>query len=99
MFSSIVRASLCTILPSALRYESPAILLHSRPSATSLIVKSNSLPATKSMARDALRLPEGSTATLALMKPDLRPGLNDIMLLFALLLDVNEGTDVCDLTL
>jgi len=59
MFSSVARASLCTMRVSALRYDSPEILLQSRPSATSLIVKSNSLPATKSTALDALRLPAG----------------------------------------
>ena len=46
-----------------------------RPSATSLIVKSNSLRATKSTAGAAFRLPSASTATLAPIEPDLQVGI------------------------
>ena len=51
------------------------ISLQGVPSATSLMVKSNSLRATKSTAPAAMRLFSGSTATLAPMKPILTSGL------------------------
>jgi len=47
----------------------------SYPFATSLIVNSNSLPATKSILADAVRLPAGSAATFAPTKPAFRAGL------------------------
>src|ERR1700721_466147 len=53
----------------------PLIPAQSCPSATSLMVKSNSLRATKSSAVVALRLFSGSTATFAPMKPILHVGL------------------------
>src|SRR5215472_2932106 len=56
MFSRTARSSLCTIAPSRLRHESPAMSARWRPSETSLIVKSNSFRAMKSMAVDVLRL-------------------------------------------
>ena len=71
------------------------MLSQSRPSAISLMVKSNSLPATKSITFDALRLPAGSTATLAPMKPALRSGLTDFMASTALMSEAKDGADVC----
>ena len=53
--------------------------LQGLPSATSLMVKSNSLRATKSTAGPAMRLFSGSTATLAPMKPILISGLTVLM--------------------
>ncbi len=63
------------MVPSPLRQDRPATLARSRPSATSLIVKSNSLRATKSIAGEASRLFSGSTATLAPIRPILRLGI------------------------
>src|SRR6266508_4666489 len=65
--------------------------LQRRPSATSLMVKSNSLRATKSTAGAASRLFSGSTATLAPMKPILMSGL--AVLIFAA---VELGGDVLE---
>ena len=65
------------------------------PSATSLIVKSNSLPATKSIAVDAPRLPAGSTATFAPIRPALRSGLTAFIASIVLMSDANDGADVC----
>jgi hypothetical protein len=62
----------------ALRYDSPAMSLNGLPSATSLIVKSNSLRPTKSISGDARRLPSGSTATLAPTIPILSDGLTSL---------------------
>ena len=47
----------------------------SRPSATSLMVKSNSLRATKSMALEAVRVSSGSHRDLGADQPTLRGGL------------------------
>ena len=74
MSSRMARSGLCWITPDALRKLSPSIRSGARPSANSLIVKSNSLRPTKSIAADAFRLSSGWTATLAPTKPTLSDG-------------------------
>src|SRR5262249_24348244 len=66
-----------------------------RPSAISLMVKSNSLRATKSIICDALRLPAGSTATLAPTNPALSAGLTALSALTVSMSEANDGADVC----
>ncbi len=95
MFSSTVRSSLCTMVPSPLRQESPAMRPKSRPSATSLMVKSNSLRATKSIAGDAFRLSSGSTATFAPIMPIFRLGLSALSASAVRTSDENDGVEVC----
>ena len=65
MFSTTGRSAVGTITPSLLRQDTPLIVERFRPSATSFMVKSNSLRATKSMRGEALRLASGSTAIFA----------------------------------
>src|ERR1700691_4515510 len=81
--------------PAAFRYDRPTILSHGRPSATSLMVESNSLRATKSIKGDALRLPAGSTATLAPTSPALSDGLADFSALMVAMSEAKDGADVC----
>src|SRR6266446_4494737 len=81
--------------PSWLRYESPLMSLQGMPSATSLIVKSNSLRATKSTARAAIRLFSGSTATLAPMKPIRMSGLAALIMSAVFTSDLKDGVEVC----
>ena len=69
--------------------------LQGLPSATSLMVKSNSLRATKSTARPAIRLFSGSTATLAPMKPILMSGLIALIISAVFTSDLNDGVEVC----
>ena len=69
--------------------------LHGVPSATSLMVKSNSLRATKSTAGPAMRLFSGSTATLAPIKPILMSGLIALIISAVLTSDLNDGVEVC----
>ena len=70
----------------------------SRPSATSLMVKSNSLRATKSMALDAFSVASGSTATLAPIMPIFKPGLSALSASAVLTSEEKEGVDVCSTT-
>src|SRR5258708_2367095 len=81
--------------PSALRYERPLIPLQGMPSATSLMVKSNSLRATKSTACPAMRLFSGSTATLAPMNPIFTSGLIALIISAVFTSDLKEGVEVC----
>ncbi len=62
------------------------------------MVKSNSLPATKSIASDALKLPAGSTATFAPMSPAFKPGLTAFIASIALTSEAKEGAEVCATT-
>ncbi len=71
------------------------MLLQSRPSAISLMVKSNSLPATKSIAGELLRLASGSTATFAPTKPAFSCGLASLSASMTLTSEANEGVEVC----
>src|ERR1700744_1059684 len=66
----------------------------SAPSASSLMVKSYSLRATKSSAAQASMLSTGSTATLAPMKPILAVGLMARIIAAVLQSDLKLGVDV-----
>jgi hypothetical protein len=67
----------------------------SRPSAISLMVKSNSLPATKSIAAELARLACGSTATLAPTKPALRRGFAALSASTTRTSEAKDGVEVC----
>src|ERR1700761_2271562 len=67
---------------------------HSAPSASSLMVKSYSLRATKSKAAQASIDSTGSTATLAPMKPILALGLISRIICAVLQSDLNDGVEV-----
>ena len=69
--------------------------LQSRPSAISLMVKSNSLPATKSMARELSRLLCGSTATLAPTNPALSRGFAALSASMTRTSEAKDGVEVC----
>ena len=64
-------------------------------SAASLMVKSNSLRATKSTAGASLRLCSDSTATLAPIMPILTPGLMSLIQAATFASDLNDGVEVC----
>src|ERR1700712_2053394 len=66
----------------------------SAPSASSLMVKSYSLRATKSSAAQASMLSIGSTATLAPMKPILAVGLMARIIVAVLQSDLKLGVEV-----
>ncbi len=66
----------------------------SAPSASSLIVKSYSLRATKSSALQASMLSTGSTATLAPMKPIFAVGLRARIIVAVLQSDLKLGVEV-----
>ncbi len=95
MFSRIARSGLWTTTPSALRYVRPSIFDRSRPSATSLMVKSNSLRATKSISGDPAMLPFGSTATLAPTRPAFRFGFTAFSASIILTSEAKDGVEVC----
>jgi hypothetical protein len=78
----------------ALRYDSPTMSLNGLPSATSLIVKSNSLRPTKSISGDARRLPSGSTATLAPTIPILSDGLTSLSALTVPMSDEKDAGNI-----
>src|SRR2546425_8326697 len=63
MSSSVARSGVRRSSPPASRYERPAAEASARPSAISRIVKSNSLPQTKSSAGDAASAASRCTAT------------------------------------
>ncbi len=65
------------------------------PSATSLIVKSNSLRATKSMAFDARSDPSASTATFAPIMPIFSAGFASLNSSAVRTSCRNDGVDVC----
>src|SRR6201996_7939102 len=67
---------------------------HSAPSASSLMVKSYSLRATKSSAAHASMLSTGSTATLAPMKPILAGGVSGRVIVAVLQSDLKDGVEV-----
>ncbi len=77
----------------------PSILDQSRPSATSLMVKSNSSRATKSSAEQASRLCIGSTATLAPTRPIFRSGFRSRSICTVLMSESKEGVEVCITTM
>ncbi len=66
----------------------------SRPSATSLTVKSNSLRATQSTGTPWRRLSSGCTATFAPMKPILSAGLAPFSAAATRTSEPNEGDEV-----
>jgi hypothetical protein len=74
MSSSTARSGVRSTWP-LVRYDSPATRSSGRPCAISWIVKSNSLPATKSIARDACSACSRATATWAPTKPTRSAGL------------------------
>ena len=67
----------------------------SRPSATSLMVKSNSLRATKSIAPEAASVASGSTAALAPIMPIFRLGLSALSASAVFTSLEKDGVDVC----
>ncbi len=69
--------------------------LQDRPSATSLMVKSNSLRATKSINGEALSEPAGSTATLAPTSPIFSAPLAALSALMVATSEAKDGADVC----
>ena len=74
------------------------MLAKSRPSATSLMVKSNSLRATKSSSSQAASEPAASTATLAPIMPILRLGLAAFSARTVFTSEANDGVEVCSTT-
>jgi hypothetical protein len=68
------------------------------PSAISLMVKSNSLPATKSMASDASTDASGETATCAPTKPSRMPGFSAFRASATLTSAGKDGVLVCSTT-
>src|SRR6516164_11667947 len=95
MFSSTGLGGLWTMAPEGERKLSPAIWRKGRPSATSLMVKSNSLSHTKSIAGDALRLSSGLTATAAPTRPILIRGFISRKASATLRSEAKEGVEVC----
>ena len=69
-----------------------------RPSAISLMVKSNSLRAAKSISGEAFREPAGSTATLAPTRPIFRSLLASLSALMVATSEANDGAEVCSTT-
>ncbi len=80
--------------PLALRQLRPWICDHGTSSATSLMVKSNSLRATKSMTGASIMLRSGCTATLAPIRPAFRLGLAAFSASMVFTSERNEGTEV-----
>ena len=72
------RSSLCTMTPPALRYDRPLMPDQSRPSATSLTVKSNSLRATKSTAGASRQAGVGLDGDLGADQADLEAGIGGL---------------------
>ena len=70
------------------------MLAKSRPSATSLQVKSNSLRPTQSIAREALSVSVGNTIVCAPMKPILVPGFCALIASATLQSFLNDGVEV-----
>ncbi len=73
----------------------PSIAAKSRPSATSLIVKSNSLRATKSIGAPFCRLSSGCTATLAPTKPIFSAGFASFIACATCTSEAKDGVEVC----
>ena len=72
----------------------PSTPAQSRPSAISLMVKSNSLRATKSIGAPWVRLSAGCTATLAPTKPIFSAGLASFSAAATFTSAANEGVEV-----
>ncbi len=77
----------------------PSTSRSSRPSAISLIVKSNSLRATKSIGAPLTRLSSGCTATLAPTMPISSDGLASFSIAATLTSEAKEGVEVCITTM
>ncbi len=73
----------------------PSIVSQGLPSAISLMVKSNSLRATKSSTGAAARLCSGSTATLAPTKPILSFGFASFIACATFTSLAKDGVEVC----
>ena len=73
----------------------PSTADQSRPSAISLIVKSNSFRATKSMGAPCAKLSAGCTATLAPTIPIFSDGLTAFSAAATFTSEANDGVEVC----
>src|ERR1700677_4341578 len=95
MFSWIGRSGGCWIWAFASRHEKRNTDFQSRPSATSLTVKSNSLRQAKSTSGAAFRVASALTAALAPINPTFRAGLASLRAVIAFTSDAKDGVDVC----
>ena len=95
MSSSVARSLLWMITPSLVAVGNPSTGAQSRPSAISLMVKSNSLRATKSITAPCARLSSGCTATLAPTKPIFSDGLAAFSASATFTSDAKDGVEVC----
>ncbi len=94
MVSRIGRSGLWVTTPRELRQLRPGICDQGWSSATSLMVKSNSLRATKSTAGASIMLRSGCTATLAPIRPALICGLAAFKASMVATSDLKDGTEV-----